>query len=70
MLQYVDVRVWRVHMSVCERDLEGLVFGRWLEYARLWAPICFVSLLYECMYVIAVVVIEPHVVYFVNLRDV
>ena len=40
------------------------MFGRWIENARLCAPIPFVSLL------IAVVVIAPHVVYFVNLRDV
>ena len=57
-------------MSACERDIESLVFGRWVANARLCAPIRFVSLFYKCMYVIAVVVIAPHVVYFVNLRDV
>ena len=35
-------------VSACERDIESLVFGRWIENARLYAPIfvfCFFVLL-------------------------
>ena len=38
---YVGVCVWRVHVSACERDIESLVFRRWIENARLCAPIPF-----------------------------
>ena len=43
---YVGVCVGRVHVSACERGIESLVFGRWIENARLNAPIpCFFVLL-------------------------
>ena len=43
---YMGVRIWRVHVFACERDIESLVFGRWIENARLCPPIRFVSLFY------------------------
>ena len=37
-----------MNVSACERDIESLVFERWIEKARLCAPIRFVLLMHVC----------------------
>ena len=67
---FVGVRVWRVHVFACERDIESLEDGSQLQDCLLK------FLLLLCLTCIMhVVVIAPHVVYFVhvvyciNLKD-